>query len=94
MYEVLLTFGVIMFGFTFCETFFRGIDQFDDLIIAGDFDRLLLRPRGILFQVFCNDICFFKFARFFQAIAVLVIAIINLDIIWSIDKILTLIFSF
>ena len=92
MYEVLLTFGVIMFGFTFCETFFRGIDQFDDLIIAGDFDRLLLRPRGILFQVFCNDICFFKFARFFQAIAVLVIAIINIDVIWTIEKVLTLIF--
>ena len=92
IYEVLLTFGVIMFGFSFCETFFRGIDQFDDLILAGDFDRLLLRPRGILFQVFCNDICFFKLARFLQSIVVLIIAIINIDVNWNIEKIITLIF--
>ena len=26
LYEVLLTFAVIQFGFSFCETFFRGID--------------------------------------------------------------------
>ena len=32
LYEVLLTFAIIQFGFSFCETFFRGIDKFDDLI--------------------------------------------------------------
>ena len=30
LYEVLLTFGVIQFGFSFCETFFRGIYTFDE----------------------------------------------------------------
>ena len=77
LYEVLLTFSIIQFGYAFNESFFRGIDQFDDLILSGDFDRLILRPRGILFQVFCSDICFFKLARFLQSIVVLVIAIIN-----------------
>ena len=92
VYEVLLTFGVIMFGFSFCETFFRGIDQFDDLIVSGDFDRLLLRPRGILFQVFCSDICFFKLARLLQSIVVVIISVINIDVIWNIEKVFTLIF--
>ena len=35
LYEVLLTFGIIQTGFSFCETFFRGIDKFDDLIIVA-----------------------------------------------------------
>ena len=91
LYEVLLTFGVIQFGFSFCETFFRGIDQFDDLIISGGFDRLLLRPRNILFQIFCNEISFTKLSRLLQSIVVLVIAIINVDVIWNIEKVITLI---
>jgi len=92
MYEVLLTFGIIQFGFSFCETFFRGIDQFDDLIVQGSFDRLLLRPRNILLQVFCEKVDLIKLSRLLQAIIVLVIAIINVEIIWDIEKILTLIF--
>ena len=92
LYEVLLTFAIIQFGFSFCETFFRGIDVFDELIINGNFDRLLLRPRGILFQVFCEKISFIKLSRLFQSLIILIIAIIKIDIIWNIKKILTLIF--
>ena len=79
-------------GFSFCETFFRGIDVFDDLIVNGSFDRLLLRPRGILFQVFCEKVSFMKLSRLLQAIVVLIIAIIKIDVIWTISKIITLVF--
>ena len=91
LYEVLLTFGVIQFGFSFCETFFRGIDVFDDLIVNGSFDRLLLRPRGILLQVFCEKVEFIKLSRLLQSIIVLIIAVINIDIVWNIERIITLI---
>lgn len=91
LYEVLLTFGIIQFGFAFCESFFRGIDQFDRLIIDGGFDRLLLRPQNILLQVFGQEISFVKLSRLIQSIIVLVIAIINIDVIWNIKKIITLI---
>lgn len=91
MYEVLLTFGVIQFGFSFCETFFRGIDQFDDLIISGGFDRLLLRPRNILFQVVCQQISFIKLSRLIQSIVVLIIAIIKIDVVWNLQRIIALI---
>ena len=50
LYEVLLTFSIIHFGFSINETFARGIDQFDNLIIDGNFDRILLRPKNILLQ--------------------------------------------
>ena len=46
MYEVLLCFSIIQFGFAFNEVFARGVDKFDDLIIQGNFDRLLLRPKN------------------------------------------------
>ena len=91
MYEVLLTFGIIQFGFSFCETFFRGVDTFDDLIVNGTFDRLLLRPQNILLQVFANEVNFVKASRLIQSIIVLVIAIIKIDVIWNIEKIITLI---
>lgn len=91
LYEVLLTFGVVQFGFSFCETFFRGIDQFDDLIISGGFDRLLLRPRNILFQVVCQQISFIKLSRLIQSIVVLVIAIIKIDVVWNLQRIIALI---
>ena len=92
LYEVLLTFGIIQFGFSFCETFFRGIDQFDNLIVDGSFDRLLLRPQNILLQVFASEVSFVKASRLIQSIIVLIIAIINIDVNWSIDKIITLVF--
>lgn len=91
MYEVLLCFSIIQFGFSFCETFARGIDQFDRLIIQGDFDRILLRPKNIIIQSLCFDADYTKLSRVIQAVIVFVIAIINLDINWSILKVITLI---
>ena len=91
MYEVLLCFSIIQFGYAFCETFARGIDQFDRLIIQGDFDRVLLRPKNIIIQVLCFDADYTKLSRVFQAIIVFIVAIINLNINWSILKVITLI---
>ena len=91
MYEVLLCFSIIQFGYSFCETFARGIDQFDRLIIQGDFDRILLRPKNVIIQTLCFDADYTKLSRVIQAIIVFIIAIINLDINWSILKVITLI---
>lgn len=91
LYEILLTFSIVQFGFSVNEVFSRGIDMFDSLIIQGEFDRLLLRPRPILLQVLCTKIDLVKIARILQAIVVLIVAILNLNIYWDIYKIITLI---
>ena len=91
MYEVLLCFSIIQFGFAFCETFARGIDQFDHLIIQGDFDRILLRPKNIIIQSLCFDADYTKLSRVIQSIIVFIISIINLNIDWSLLKVLTII---
>jgi ABC-2 type transport system permease protein len=90
VYEVLLTFGVIQFGFAFNEIFARGFDVFEKLIISGDFDRLLIRPRAIILQILCSRIDIVKISRLLQAIIILVIAILNLNIDWNFLRVITL----
>jgi ABC-2 type transport system permease protein len=90
VYEVLLCFSIIHFGFAFNETFFRGIDKFEDLVIDGSLDRFLVRPQGILFQVLCTKVDFVKVLRILQSLIVMVIAILNLDIVWNISKVIVL----
>lgn len=87
MYEVLFCFSIIQFGFAFNEVFARGLDKFDDLIIEGGFDRILLRPKNIIIQILYNESDFVKTSRLIQAIIILIISLIKLNIKWNIFKI-------
>ena len=89
-YEVLLCFSIIQFGFSITETFARGIDVFENLIIRGEFDRLLLRPKNILLQVLSSDYDLIKISRVLQSIIILIISLIKLKIKFNIYKVLTL----
>lgn len=91
LYEVLLCFSIIQFGFAFNEVFARGVDRFDDLIIRGDFDRLLLRPKNIILQVLCSNSDFVKTSRIIQSLIVMIVALAHLNIEWNILKAITLI---
>ena len=91
MYEVLLCFSIIQFGFASNEVFARGIDKFDDLIIQGNFDRLLLRPKNILLQVLCSNSDYIKVSRIIQALIIMVIALIKLNIKITLIKFITLV---
>ena len=91
LYEVLLCFSIIQFGFAFCETFEIGMDKFDNLIIQGEFDRILLRPKNLIIQVLCYDADFIKFSRLIQAIIVFIVALVNLNINWTLLKVSTLV---
>lgn len=91
LYEVLLCFSVIQLGYSLCECFARGIDVFDRLIVNGNFDRLLIRPKNIILQVLCSEIDFVKISRVIQAIIIMVIALINLNVEWDIFKVICLI---
>lgn len=94
VYEVLLCFSIINFGFSFNETFFRGIDLFEDFIIDGSLDRLLVRPRNILFQLMCSKMDFIKVSRMLQSLIIFSIAIKHIDIRWNILNIILIIVMF
>lgn len=90
--EVLLCFSIVLISFSFAEMFMRGFDLFASTISNGEFDRILLRPRGIILQVVGNRVEFARIGRFLQAIVVLIYGIVYSEIDWTLDKILTLIF--
>lgn len=91
MYEVLLCFSVINFGYSVNETFFRGVDRFEDLIINGTLDRLLLRPVNVLYQVMYHEVDLVKVSRIIQSIIILIISLTKLNIIWNVSKVILLI---
>lgn len=89
--EVLLCFSIVLMSYSLTETFMRGFDTFSRFIINGDFDRFLLRPRSLVWQVVCGRVEFSKFAKISQATIMLVYGIVKTDIDWNFSRILTLI---
>lgn len=92
LYEIFICFGVIHFGYAMCETFFRGIDRFEDHIISGLLDRFLVRPKNILFQVLVSEVDIIKVFKALQALIIIGVGIVKLKISLDIMKILTLVF--
>ncbi len=92
LYEVLLTFAIIHFGYAINEVFARGIDCFDELIISGGYDRLLLRPAPLIIQILGEKIQYIKIVRIIYSLIILIYSCSNLHIQWTIYKIIVLIF--
>lgn len=90
--EVLLCYSVVLMGFTIAEIFVRGFDLFSQTIANGEFDRILLRPRNEVFLVLAGKVEMARMGRLVQAVIMLIYAIHTADILWSMDKILILIF--
>ena len=88
--EVLICFSIVMLAFSFSECFVRGFDAFPKLIKSGELDRILVRPRGEMFQVLTSNLDISRFGRFFQAVVVLIYAVLASGVSWTCDKILTL----
>ena len=90
--QTLLCTAIVMMAFSITEVFARGFDIFPRLLGNGEFDRALVRPRGIIFQVLASHMEFARLGIFIQAVAVLCYAVPNSGISWTWDKILTLFF--
>ena len=88
--QTLLCTSVVTMSFSMAEVFARGFDIFPRLLGNGEFDRILVRPRGIIFQVLASHIEFLRFGIFIQALGVMCYAVPASGVIWTWDKILTL----
>ena len=89
-HEAALCYGVVHMAFSVAECFARGFDSFSRLVVRGDFDRLLVRPRGTVVQVLGSNMEFTRFGRMLQSAVVLGIAISGLSIQWTPAKAITL----
>ena len=89
--QVLLSFATILMSFSLAECFGRGFDVFPRLISNGEFDRIMVRPRPIIFLVLASQIEFTRIGRLLQAILVFAYALPTSGVVWTWDKKLLLI---
>ena len=89
--EVLLCFAIVLMAFSLSECFARGFDMFPNMLGNGEFDRILVRPKGIILQVLGSKVEFTKLGRLIQAIMVFAYAIPASPVVWTADKIVTLV---
>ncbi len=89
--ECLLCFASILTSFSFAECFARGLDTFPSVISNGEFDRILVRPRGELFQVMTSKFEFTRIGRLGFALAVFAYAIPTCGVDFTPAKVLCLV---
>lgn len=90
--EVLLCFSVMLMEFSLAESFARGFDNFPSLVKSGEFDRVLVRPRGTIIQVLGSKFELTRCGRMVQSIVMFIYGINKSGIEWNGCKILTVIF--
>ncbi|MBV9579770.1 MAG: ABC-2 family transporter protein [Chloroflexi bacterium] len=88
--EVALLYGIAGTCFATAEMFAAALDNFQVHIVTGTFDRVLVRPRGALFQVMSEDFALRRVGRIAQAVLILAIAVRLLDVRWTLDRALVL----
>jgi ABC-2 type transport system permease protein len=91
--EIALFYGMISIAWAICDAMGRGFEVMGQIIKAGDFDRVLLRPRSAVLQMLGYELTVRRVGRLAQGIAVLTYAIIALDVDWNAARVLLLVFA-
>ena len=81
--HVAVLYGMAGASFAICEIFGRGFDGFSVQILSGDFDRMLLRPRGTTFQIMASELHLGRTGRLLQALVVLAWGLSGLELSWT-----------
>jgi ABC-2 type transport system permease protein len=91
--EVALFYGLISITWAIADAVARGFDAFGNMVKYGEFDRILLRPRSTVLQLFGQELTLRRIGRLAQGVAVLLFAISALDVVWSGDRIALLVLA-
>lgn len=81
--EAALLFGLVNVSFACAEALAYGFDAFASMVKAGDFDRLLLRPRSLVLQLMGQHLALKNAGRLLQSLAVFSWALASLDLAWT-----------
>ena len=88
--QLSLCYSVILAATSLAECFGRGFDAFTRILAQAQFDRIMVRPRSLFFQVLCQDMKPTMLARVLQAAVMLVWAVPSGAVAWTPWKALTL----
>jgi viologen exporter family transport system permease protein len=91
LWEVALLYALAETSFATAELIGSGLDDFQVRISAGTFDRVLTRPLGAFFQVLAEELALRRLGRVFQGLVVLVLALANVSVVWTPDKLVMLV---
>lgn len=88
--QVLLCFSIIMMSFSIGEMAGGGLATFPGLLREGNLDRVLVRPRSVIWQVIMPNMDFSRLGLLAQAAVVLCIAVPVSGVVWTWNKALVL----
>jgi ABC-2 type transport system permease protein len=91
--EVAFFYGTISIAWALADAFARGFDMFGNIVKYGEFDRVLLRPRSTVLQLFGHELTLRRLGRLLQGAAVLLFAVATLDIAWTADRVVLLVMT-
>jgi len=83
VHQVAFLYALSSISFAFTDLLIGHLDQFPQKIRDGNFDILLVRPRGTLFQVIASDLALRRLAKAAQGVLVLAWALGPLAIDWT-----------
>lgn len=89
--EVALLYGIATLAFGLTDLVIGHLDLFPQSIRDGNFDLVLVRPRGSLFQVLSADFQIRRLGRISQGLFVLAFAVGSLDVAWGPERVLVLV---
>ena len=88
VYELLLAFSVLWLGSGIMEVIFRGWDHFSNLIIRGELDILLIRPRSLFLTITGTEIAYEKLSIILVSLVLLIFSFIKAVKIITLSKII------
>lgn len=88
--EVALLYGLAATAFAIEEFIGRGFDVFHRKVVSGDFDLVLTRPWGTLFQILADEFPVRRLGRLGQGVLVLAFAAHSVGLRWTWPKALYL----
>lgn len=91
--EIALFYGMVSISWALTDGMARGFEVAGQIIKAGDFDRILLRPRSPALQLLGYELTVRRVGRLIQGAAVLTYAFIALDVTWTVPKVLLMVAS-
>ncbi len=94
IYEMLFLFSLLFLTYGIMIIFFTGLRDFGSTVRSGNFDRFILRPRGLLFQIiFVNSDWFAALGHGGLGITLFLISAGKVGIEWNVGNALYYIFT-
>src|SRR5262249_33960945 len=89
--EVAMFYGMTSITWAISDAIARGFDVFAATVKAGDFDRVLVRPRSTVLQLLGQELRLRRVGRLVQGVAVIGYAVAAGDVAWTLPRALLLV---